>query len=97
MLDKVFNWLRSELNIFTLLGCIFDIMQSPENSDTRSVTVDFELNDKLCRLIFWDIGNGHVEVIEIDSEKTLIDESFDIDAEFAKAEPFKELAERLCG
>lgn len=97
MLDKVLNWLRSELNVFALLGCVFDIMQSPEHADTHSVTVDFELNDKLCRLIFWETGNGHVEVIEINSEKTLIDESFDIDAEFAKAEPFKELAERLRG
>ncbi len=95
MLDKVLNWLRSELNIFTVLGCIFDIMQSPEQADMQSVTVDFELNDNLCRLIFWETGNGHIEVIEIESEKTLIDESFYLEVEFAKEEPFKELAERL--
>lgn len=95
MLDKVLNWLRSDLNIFTVLGCIFDVVQSPEHADTQSVTVDFEINDNLCRLIFWETGNGHVEVIEIKSEKTLVDESFDIEAELEKFEPFKELAKRL--
>lgn len=95
MLDNVVNWLRSELNIFFVLGCVFDIMQSPEQAEMRSITVDFEFNVYLCRLVFWETGNGHIEVIEIENEKTFIDESFDIEIEFAKAKPFSELAVRL--
>jgi hypothetical protein len=95
MLDNVVNWLRSELNIFYVLGCVFDIMQSPAQAEMHSITVDFELNGYLCRLIFWETGNGHIEVIEIENEKTFIDEIFDIKTEFAKAKPFNELAVRL--
>ncbi len=95
MLEKVFDWLHSELNIYTALGCIFDITQSPKHSEIKSITVDFELNDNLCRLIFWETGYGHIEAIDINSEKTLVDESFDIEIELAKTEPFKQFVERL--
>lgn len=95
MLSKVLDWLSSELNVFSVLGCVFDITESPEYADMQSITVDFELNDNLCRLIFWETGSGHIEVIEIDSEKTLIDESFSIESEFSKENPFMYLAKRL--
>lgn len=95
MLDKAFNWIHSDLNVFTILGCIFETIRSPEQAEVQSVAVDFELNSYLCRLTFWESGNGHIEVIEIDSEQTFMDEGFDLERELGKNEPFKELAGKL--
>lgn len=97
MLDMALNWLRSDLNLFTKLGSHFEIMESPERADIGSVTADFELNNYFCRLIFWESGSAHIEVIEIDSEKTFLDEAFDFEVELLKKEPFKEYADRLSG
>lgn len=95
MLQKVLDWLRSDENIFMMLGCVFEIMRSPENADGQSITVDFDLNKYYFRLTFWDSGSGHVEVLETDSEATIVDEGFDIDTVFGSEKPFEELAKKL--
>ncbi|OMH38973.1 hypothetical protein [Motiliproteus sp. MSK22-1] len=95
MLQKVLDWLKSDKNIFMMLGCVFEIMRSPEHADSQSITVNFDLNKYFCRLTFWDSGSGHIEVLETDSEATIVDEGFDIDAVFSSEKPFEELAKKL--
>lgn len=95
MLNKVLNWLRSDANIFVKSGCCFNVVQSLEGAEVKSIAADFEFSSYLCRIIFWETGVGHVEVIDIDSEVTFIDEPVDIEKEFGLEIPFFELAAQL--
>ncbi|BFM49940.1 hypothetical protein [Marinomonas sp. THO17] len=95
MLQKVLDWLNSDANVFTMLGCIFEIMRAPEHADTQSITVDFDFNSYFCRLTFWDSGQGHIEILNGDSEETVMDESFDIESVLGQEKPFEEVVAKL--
>ncbi len=95
MIKKVLDWLTSDKNIFTMLGCIFEIMRAPEHAEVQSVTIDFDLNNYFCRLTFWDSGQGHMEVLNSETEETVIDEAFDAKSMMNADKPFEELAKKL--
>ena len=88
MLRNVINWIKSKSNVFTMYGCELEVFYSPEESETKSITVDLECEHYYCRLIFWDEGYGHVEIVNIDTEKTLLDQSFDVVEQLCTEKPF---------
>ena len=64
MLSDVNKWLESPQNTFIKNGIVFEISTPPSEAPTRSITLDFEVEKYICRLIFWEEGYGHVEVLE---------------------------------
>ena len=90
MLKEVVNWIESKSNVFTMYGCEFEVLHSPEESETQSITVDFECENYYCRLIFWDAGYGHVEVVDVNTEETMLDQSFDVVEQLRTAKPFND-------
>ncbi|MYM59081.1 hypothetical protein GTG28_07580 [Vibrio sp. OCN044] len=95
MLEQVTNWLKSNTNIFKQYDCKFEVSHSPQESDTKSITVDFEYNSYYCRLIFWDNGLGHIEVIDIESEKPILDQSFTSTRQLETSKPFENFIEKM--
>lgn len=95
MLSEVNKWLDSPENIFKNKGCVFDISTPPPEAPVRSITLDFEVEKYLCRLIFWEEGYGHVEVLEINTGKTFKNESFDSKQELGSSVPFHILFKEL--
>lgn len=72
MLERYLSWIESESNVFKQHGCVLEITRSLTEADIKSVRADFEFNCFICRITFWDSGTGHVEVINMDSEETLL-------------------------
>ncbi|MCG7489772.1 hypothetical protein MHN79_09745 [Vibrio sp. Of14-4] len=95
MLEQITNWLKSNTNIFKQYGCKFEVSYSPQESDTKSITVDFEYNSYYCRLIFWDNDIGHIEVIDIESEKPTLDQSFTSKRQLETSKPFENFIEKM--
>ncbi|KFI11666.1 hypothetical protein F0223_11575 [Vibrio coralliilyticus] len=95
MLKKVANWLESNENIFKEHGCQFEVLYSPEESKTKSMTIDFEYESYYCRLIFWDTGRGHAEFVDIETEVSIIDQSFDVSEQLETPKPFENFLTKM--
>lgn len=95
MLSNVEKWMNSNDNVFLMHGCEFNVSRSPKDSNPLSITIDFDFNTYFCRLIFWESEQGHIEILDIDTENTFMDEGFDIDATLKADIPFMELFEKL--
>lgn len=95
MLDEAEKWINSRVNIFKKYGCDFDVVTPPSDAPAKSITLDFEITNKMCRIIFWETGFGHVEAINIDTEEVILDESFDPKEELNRQAPFQFLFDRV--
>lgn len=96
MLDEILIWIDSDENIFRKKVQRFEILQTKEQIKKYGcLTLDFELENYYCRFIFWEGGNGHIEILNIKTEITLLDEDINWLFELKKQEPFLSIYERI--
>ncbi|MCP4494115.1 MAG: hypothetical protein GY820_43455 [Gammaproteobacteria bacterium] len=97
MLKIIEKWLESDVNFLRQYGCEFEVSRPPKATETQSITIDFDLNQYFCRLVFWDSGYAHIEVMGIESGKTFIDTSFDLTEELKAGVLFEDVFKKRIG
>ena len=73
MLNVFENWLCENREMFKSIGYEVDLNKSPLDISNPSVRLDLDSDKYIARITIWETGDCCIEVIDIESELTIMD------------------------
>ena len=73
MLEAFENWLNNNSSIFTSHGYEFELTKSPTDIDNTSVRLELDSDRYIGRITVWESGDCQLEIIDVESENSVMD------------------------
>ena len=73
MLDTFENWLNQNRSMITSNGYDIELTKSPIDTSNCSARLDLQSDKYLARITIWESGDCQLEIIDIESESTIMD------------------------
>jgi hypothetical protein len=95
MLAQFESWIQEKRQEIDNLGYQMDILKSPSDVDRPSLRLDLDSDNYIARITLWDCGECQLEIIDVLSERMVLDEYLEIDANVDFNKVFENFVNKL--
>ena len=97
MIDTFYDWIITNADSFKEKKLQYEVTESPRDIAKQSLRVDFDNEKYLSRITVWGTGECKLEVIEIETEETILDRYFRVESNDDLDRCFLEIFEKIRG